>query len=155
MERGVMMMPAIIIDGDLKISAGLPDVPEIKKFLAGLCCDMAATAPPCSCTSMTGPAGPTRIIFPCAGQANTGQLTNLAALQLTEEGYGEYRLCRTARIGAEGLLAKAKKADEVIVLFGCTMHVPKKIPGVHGIVPGQHIVVTDLDTLKPDPGLYR
>jgi len=35
MERGVMMMPAIIIDGDLKISGRVADVPEIKKFLAG------------------------------------------------------------------------------------------------------------------------
>ena len=35
MERGVMMLPAIIIDGDLKISGRVADVPEIKKFLSG------------------------------------------------------------------------------------------------------------------------
>ena len=35
MERGVMMLPAIIVDGDLKISGRVADVPEIKKFLAG------------------------------------------------------------------------------------------------------------------------
>ncbi|MEI6840149.1 MAG: thioredoxin family protein [Methanomicrobiales archaeon] len=34
LERGVMMLPAIIVDGDLKISGRVADVPEIKKFLA-------------------------------------------------------------------------------------------------------------------------
>jgi small redox-active disulfide protein 2 len=34
-ERGVMMLPAIIIDGDLKISGRVADVPEIKRFLVG------------------------------------------------------------------------------------------------------------------------
>jgi len=97
---------------------------------------------------MTGPAGPTRIIFPCAGQANTGQLTNLAAIQLTEEGYGSIACVALLALGAEGLLANTKKADEVIVLDGCPMQCAKKIAGVHGIVPGQHIVVTDLDIVK-------
>jgi len=35
MERGVMMLPAIIVDGDLKISGRVADVPEIKKLLLG------------------------------------------------------------------------------------------------------------------------
>jgi small redox-active disulfide protein 2 len=35
MERGVMMLPAIIIDGDLKVSGRIADVSEIKKFLSG------------------------------------------------------------------------------------------------------------------------
>jgi small redox-active disulfide protein 2 len=35
MERGVMMLPAIMIDGDLKVSGRIADVPEIKKFLSG------------------------------------------------------------------------------------------------------------------------
>ena len=35
MERGVMMLPAIIIDGDLKVSGRIADVAEIKKFLTG------------------------------------------------------------------------------------------------------------------------
>ena len=38
----------------------------------------------CSC----GANEPKRIIFPCAGQANVGQLTNLAALQLLKEYMG-------------------------------------------------------------------
>lgn len=107
-----------------------------------------AQQPACSCSSTTGPAGPTRIIFPCAGQANTGQLTNLAAIQLTEEGYGNIACVALLAIGAEGLVANAKKADEVIILDGCPMLCAKKIAAEQGIIPGQHIIVTELGIVK-------
>jgi uncharacterized metal-binding protein len=42
----------------------------------------------CSCGDTTGISGKKRILFPCAGVENVGQITNLAALQLTEEGFG-------------------------------------------------------------------
>lgn len=35
MERGVMLLPAVVIDGDIKVSGRIADVPEIKKFLTG------------------------------------------------------------------------------------------------------------------------
>ena len=72
----------------------------------------------CSCGSNE----PKRIIFPCAGQANVGQLTNLAAIQLTEEGYGSIACASLLAIGAENLIANALNADEVVILDGCPMH---------------------------------
>jgi uncharacterized metal-binding protein len=107
-----------------------------------------AQQPTCSCSSTEGPAGPTRIIFPCAGQANTGQLTNLAAIQLTEEGYGNIACVALLAIGAEGLVTNAKNADEVIILDGCPMLCAKKIAAEQGIIPGQHIIVTELGIAK-------
>lgn len=104
--------------------------------------------PTCSCTCTIGPAGPTRIIFPCAGQANTGQLTNLAAIQLTGEGYGNIACVALLATGAEGVLTNAKKADEVVILDGCPMLCAKKIAAVQGIIPGQHIIVTELGIMK-------
>jgi len=98
----------------------------------------------CSC----GANEPKRIIFPCAGQANVGQLTNLAAIQLTEEGYGNIACASLLAIGAEPLVSNAKKADEVVVLDGCPMLCGKKIAEAHGIIPGQHIVVTELGVEK-------
>ena len=76
-----------------------------------------AETPTCSC----GQNEPKRIIFPCAGQANTGQLTNLAAIQLTEEGYGSIACASLLAIGSEGLVKNAKDVDEVLVLDGCPM----------------------------------
>lgn len=99
---------------------------------------------PCSC----GANEPKRIIFPCAGQANVGQLTNLAALQLTEEGYGSIACVALLAAGAENLLATALNADEVVILDGCPLLCAKKIAGAQGIGAGQHLVVTGLGITK-------
>jgi uncharacterized metal-binding protein len=91
---------------------------------------------------------PERIIFPCAGQANVGQLTNLAALRLTEEGYGKIACVALLATGAESLLANAMNAGEVVILDGCPMFCAKKIAGAQGIAAGQHLVVTELGIAK-------
>lgn len=103
-----------------------------------------AETQPCSC----GANEPTRIIFPCAGQANVGQLTNRAALQLTEEGYGSIACVALLGIGAENLIANALNADEVVVLDGCPMQCAKKIAGAQGIAAGQHLVLTEMGIVK-------
>jgi len=100
--------------------------------------------PTCSC----GANEPKRIIFPCAGQANVGQLTNLAALQLTEEGYGSIACVALLGIGAENMIANALNADEVVVLDGCPMLCAKKIAGAQGVAAGQHLVLTEMGIAK-------
>ena len=100
--------------------------------------------PTCSC----GQNEPKRIIFPCAGQANVGQLTNLAALQLTEEGYGSIACASLLAIGNENLVANALNADEVVILDGCPMLCAKKIAGSQGVAAGQHLVMTELGITK-------
>jgi uncharacterized metal-binding protein len=99
---------------------------------------------PCSC----GQNEPSRIIFPCAGHANVGQLTNLAALQLTDEGYGNISCLALLAIGSENLVANAMNADEVVILDGCLMLCAKKIAGSQGIPAGQHLVMTELGIIK-------
>lgn len=100
--------------------------------------------PTCSCGSKE----PARLIFPCAGQANTGQLSNLAAVELTEEGYGSIACVAKLAVGDEGLVKGAKNADEVVVIDGCALHCAKKIALAQGVVPAQHVVVTDLGIAK-------
>ena len=100
--------------------------------------------PTCSC----GANEPKRIIFPCAGQANVGQLTNLAAIQLTEEGYGNIACVALLAISTESLIANAMTADEVVILDGCPMLCARKIAGAQGIAAGQHLVMTELGITK-------
>jgi len=100
--------------------------------------------PTCSC----GANEPKRIIFPCAGQANTGQLTNLAAVQLTEEGYGSIACVALLATGAEGLVTNAKNVDEVLILDGCPMLCAKKIADAQGVPSAQHLVMTELGITK-------
>jgi len=103
-----------------------------------------AETPTCSC----GANEPKRIIFPCAGQANVGQLTNLAAVQLTEEGYGSIACASLLAIGMESLISNALNADEVVILDGCPMNCAKKIAGMQGIAAGQYLVMTELGITK-------
>ena len=103
-----------------------------------------AETPTCSC----GQNEPKRIIFPCAGQANAGQLTNLAAIQLTEEGYGSIACASLLAIGSEGLVRNAQDVDEVLVLDGCPMECAKKIAEAQGVPVGQHLVMTELGITK-------
>ncbi len=100
--------------------------------------------PTCSC----GQNEPKRIIFPCAGQANVGQLTNLAAVQLTEEGYGTIACIALLAIGSKSLVENAKNADEVVILDGCPMLCGKKIAEEKGVQETQHLVVTELGITK-------
>ena len=100
--------------------------------------------PTCSC----GANEPKRIIFPCAGQANVGQLTNLAAVQLTEEGYGSIACIALLAIGTESLIANSKNADEVVILDGCPMLCAKKIADAQGVPSAQHLVMTELGITK-------
>ena len=100
--------------------------------------------PTCSC----GANEPKRIIFPCAGQANVGQLTNLAAVQLTEEGYGSIACIALLAIGTESLIANSKNADEVVILDGCPMLCAKKIADAQRVPSAQHLVMTELGITK-------
>ncbi len=109
-----------------------------------------AEQPVCTC----GQNEERRIIFPCAGQANTGQITNLAAIQLTDEGFGSIACVALLATGAEGLVAGAKDADEVVVLDGCPMLCARKIAEAEGVPVGQHLVVTDLGIAKESSRSY-
>lgn len=100
--------------------------------------------PTCSC----GQTETKRLIFPCAGQSNAGQLTNLAAIQLVEEGYGKIVCTALLATGNEGLVKSARNAEEVVILDGCPLVCASKIAECQGIEVGQHIVVTELGITK-------
>lgn len=103
-----------------------------------------AETPECTCGSNEKK----RIIFPCSGVANVGQITNLASIQLAEEGYGSPSCIALLATGAETLVAGAKQADEVLVLDGCPVTCARKIADEKGVPVAQHIVVTELGIPK-------
>ncbi len=98
---------------------------------------------PCSCAG----GDKSRIIFPCCGQANTGQVSNAAAIQLDEEGYGGYA-CTSLLASSEALAKRANEVDEVVAIDGCAMHCAKKIAESAGVTVRQHLVITDLGVEK-------
>ena len=113
------------------------------------------TEPECTCgdtSAVTG--GKKRIIFPCAGVANVGQISNAAALQLTEEGYGGATCIALLGTGDAGLKQRIAEADEVIVIDGCPVVCGAKIAAAQGVIPAQHIVITGLGIEKGAPKRY-
>ncbi len=99
---------------------------------------------PCTCGSNEK----NRLIFPCSGQANTGQISNAAAIQLSDEGYGSFVCTALLASGSESLAGRAKEVEEVVAIDGCGMHCARKIVLEAGALVHQHLVVTDLGIEK-------
>jgi len=105
--------------------------------------------PRCACGCGAEPAGgPKRIIFACAGASKAGQLSNEAAVRLTEEGYGSIACTASLAVGTPSVRKKVEEADEVIVIDGCPVGCARQIAERSGITPDQEIVVTDLGIEK-------
>lgn len=113
-----------------------------------------AEKPTCSCGKSDCESGKKRIIFPCAGVANTGQITNLAAIELTKEGYGGAACIALLATGKDTIIKAANEADEVIILDGCPVRCASNITGKQNINPDQAIVVTELGIKKSESENY-
>jgi len=81
-------------------------------------------------------------MFPCAGTANVGLISNAAALQLAEEGYGVATCIALLGSGDPGLKKRMADADEVVIIDGCPMTCGAKISELQGVAIDQHIVIT-------------
>ena len=59
------------------------------------------------------------VLLPCSGASNCGQITNQAAVQLTQQGIG--KMYCLAGIGAhiEGMVESARGAKRIVALDGC------------------------------------
>lgn len=112
-----------------------------------------ADTPTCSCGCSCGGSGSAekpveRYIFPCGGVENTGQISNGAAIQLTEEGYGEAACTALLATGLEEIVAAVGDADEVLILDGCPARCAGTLAESLGITATQTIVVTELGITK-------
>ena len=108
----------------------------------------------CSCGSPTSEQPVQRIIFPCAGIINVGQITNRATIELTKEGYGTPACLALLASGAKQLKNSIVRADEIIILDGCGSRCAAKIAATKDVPANQHLVVTDLGIAKSDPEDY-
>ena len=94
---------------------------------------------PCTCGSNEK----NRMIFPCSGQANTGQISNQVAIQVSDEGYGSFVCTALLASGSDSLAQRAQEVQEVVAIDGCGMDCARKIIEQAGVPVHQHIVITD------------
>lgn len=98
----------------------------------------------CGCGGEGEGEGKKRIIFPCAGASNVGQLTNIAALELEDEGYGTFACTVRLAAGAAEIKEQCREADEIVVLDGCSNRCAATVAAAQGIEPDQAVVVSEL-----------
>ncbi|OPY43916.1 MAG: DGC domain protein [Methanoregulaceae archaeon PtaU1.Bin222] len=95
-----------------------------------------------------GEGGKKRVLFPCSGASNTGQMSNHAAVRLAQEGFGILACTAGIPIRAPATMDKVEKGEEMVAIDGCPVACARKVLEQQGITVGQHIIVTDLGIKK-------
>lgn len=89
----------------------------------------------------------TRVIFPCSGAADVGEIADRTGRRLDKEGFG--RMLCIAAIGAsvEAIIGAAKKAKEVIAIDACPLACASKCLARRGFEP-RVVALADLGFIK-------
>jgi uncharacterized metal-binding protein len=90
----------------------------------------------------------TTMILACSGGSNVGQLSNQAAIELTQEGFG--KLSCLAGVGAHlsGFVQSARDIDNLVVIDGCSVGCAKGVLDQAEVPLRSYLVVTDLGIEK-------
>jgi uncharacterized metal-binding protein len=88
------------------------------------------------------------MILACAGGSNVGQLSNQAAVELTQEGFG--KLFCLAGIGAHlsGFVLSARDIPQLVVIDGCEVACAKGILEQAEVPVRGYLVLTELGIEK-------
>ena len=87
-------------------------------------------------------------LFPCAGAANVGQISNKIAIELEKQGIGN--LMCTVGIGARapGLMKSAEASDRILTIDGCPVNCATKTMELAGFEVDRQIVISELGVKK-------
>jgi uncharacterized metal-binding protein len=84
----------------------------------------------------------------CSGGSNVGQLSNHAAVELTQEGFG--KMSCLAGIGGQlsGLVQSARDVPSMVAIDGCSVGCAKACLQNAGVPMQRYLVLTDFDIEK-------
>jgi len=99
---------------------------------------------PCTCACCAGP----KLIFPCSGASDIGEITDRAGRRLMRSGVG--KMYCLAGIGGHipDMITQAQLASAILAIDGCEADCAKKTLEQAGFVAFQHLRVTDLGMEK-------
>lgn len=88
------------------------------------------------------------MILACSGGSNVGQLSNQAAVELTQEGFG--KMFCLAGIGGQlsGFVQSARDVPEMVVIDGCSVGCAKACLDQAEVPVGNYLILTDLGIEK-------
>lgn len=88
------------------------------------------------------------MILACSGGSNVGQLSNQAAVDLTQEGFGKMFCLAGVGVHLGGFVQSAKDVPQMVAIDGCDIGCAKAILE-HAEVPiKSYLVLTDLGIEK-------
>ena len=108
---------------------------------------MNTTAPKCAC-SCNEDSGPTALVYPCSGAADTGELADRAARRLDEEDKVWMSCLAGVSARTSGMMANAAAAPMLLAIDGCPQDCAKKTLELAGFANVKHVRVTDLGFKK-------
>jgi len=93
-------------------------------------------------------AGDARLVFPCSGAADVGEIADRAARMITRDGVG--RMCCLGGIAGRvpEILQAARAAEKILAIDGCPSDCARKTLELAGFAGFHHLRVTDLGMVK-------
>ena len=88
------------------------------------------------------------MILACSGGSNVGQLSNQAAVELTQEGFGKMHCLAGIGGHLSGFVQSAKDIPQMFAIDGCSVGCAKAILDHAEIPVKNYLVVTDLGIEK-------
>lgn len=83
------------------------------------------------------------LVYSCSGCSNLAQTANHLAVTLNEEQKAEMSCIAGVGGNVPSLVKKAKSGRKIIAIDGCQLACAKACLANHGVVPEQHLVLTE------------
>jgi len=98
----------------------------------------------CSCSCSSAP----KLIFPCSGASNVGEIADHAGRKLTKEGVGKMYCLAGLGGRVSGIMASTESAGKILAIDGCPSDCAKHTLLQAGFTDFEHVRVTDLGLIK-------
>jgi len=102
---------------------------------------------PCSC-QCGGGEEESRLVFPCSGAADVGEVTDRAARWMTRAGTGDMYCLAGIGGRVSGIMASTQAATKILAIDGCPQECARKTLEQAGFTGFRHLKLTDLGLLK-------
>jgi uncharacterized metal-binding protein len=98
--------------------------------------------------SSCGCGGTVKLVFPCSGASDTGEIADRAARKISSEGTGNMYCLAGIGGRVSGIMATTKAACRVLAIDGCPIACAKKTLEAAGFSGFHHIRLNDLGMEK-------
>jgi len=97
-----------------------------------------------TCACGTAP----RLIFPCSGGSDVGELTDKAARKMTRDGAAKMYCLAGVGGRVSGIMATTESAADILVIDGCPLDCAKKTMEAAGFNKFNHLRLSDIGMPK-------